>query len=88
MELLRNLRDTLWGPAMLCLMLAGCGGQTKPAEDTTPPAEDTTPEGSVSDQEAADAVAALAQDRAEDLETVLEADAQARRFVHEAVGKA
>ena len=37
---------------------------------------------------AADAVAALAQDRAEDLETVLEADAQARRFVHEAVGKA
>ena len=34
------------------------------------------------------AVAALAQDRAEDLETVLAADAQARRFVHEAVGKA
>ena len=45
--------------AMLCVMLAGCGGQTKPAEDTTPPAEDKTPEGTVSDQEAADAVAAL-----------------------------
>ena len=64
--------------ALLALsLLAGCGGQTKPAEDTTPakedtapaedktPAEDTTPAGPeepaepVSDQEAADAVAAL-----------------------------
>ena len=35
---------------------------------------------------AADAVKALAQDTAEDLETVLEADAAARRFVHEATG--
>jgi 1-deoxy-D-xylulose-5-phosphate reductoisomerase len=35
---------------------------------------------------AADAVKALAQDTAENLETVLEADAAARRFVHEATG--
>ena len=26
---------------MLCVMLAGCGGQTKPATDVTPPAEET-----------------------------------------------
>ena len=56
---MKKLIAVLCVAAMLCLMLAGCGGQTKPAEDTTPPAEDTTPEGSVSDQEAADAVAAL-----------------------------
>ena len=29
--------------ALLCVLLAGCGGQGKPAEDTAPPAEDNTP---------------------------------------------
>ena len=56
---MKKLIAVLCVAAMLCLMLAGCGGQTKPAEDNTSPAEDNTPAGSASDQEAADAVAAL-----------------------------